>query len=165
METGEAFGSEALLPRSVRIEKPGHDLCSAVACRDGRVDALGEAHRGVVDLTGLSFQGGEEVVLRSVEHSLGFDEMAVPLDDLGGVGVRGRRDGNCGPQLIHAHSEVGFDPFGEHTQDIRCVFGYVVGQRELLFGRRHLELQGQGNDGRSNNPAVKYAGYCCVPVS
>ncbi|WP_417185362.1 hypothetical protein [Streptomyces scabiei] len=128
-QTGEAFGGEVLLARSVRVEEPPHDHGPAVACGDGRVHAVGEAHRRIVDLAGLGFQRGKEVVLRAVERGLSLDEKAVPLDDVGGVRMRGRRGGDRGLQLVHVHGEARFDPFGEHAHDILSVIGYAVGQK------------------------------------
>ncbi|GAB2719372.1 hypothetical protein GCM10027072_10650 [Streptomyces bullii] len=135
-EAGEALGGKVLLPRSVRVEEPPHDHGPAVAGGDGRVHPVGEAHRRIVDLAGLGLQRSNKIVLRTVQHGLGLDEKAVPLDDVGGVGIRGRRGGDRGLQLVHAHAETRFDPFGEHAHDILGLIGYAIGQREISCSQK-----------------------------
>ncbi|GHG22132.1 hypothetical protein GCM10017667_67340 [Streptomyces filamentosus] len=62
----------------------------------------------------------------------------MPLDDVGDVGVRGRIVGDHGLQVVHARSEMGFDPCGEHAYDVFTDVGYVVRQRERFPFRKAI---------------------------
>jgi hypothetical protein len=128
----EAFRGQGMRRWPVGIKQPPQHQGLAITRADSRIDAPSKAHRHVVDLGRLRFQGGDEVVLRALQGGLRTSEEAMPPDDVRRVGIRGRCDSSRSLQLLHAHGEVGFDPFGEHAHDTLTAIGYSFGQGSYL---------------------------------